>query len=146
MIALVMMMATAASACMAPAVPSQTKWLTGDFSVTPVVQQLQRRILQRLGSRSFKPVPLPLSLAKTLTGEKIIRGRAYLVKVGWYSPAPAGTLPGANVKTSVNVDASRTAYITSFLLTHAKQRSEFAAVLTSSIPLRHVVRVCEAAE
>jgi hypothetical protein len=92
-------------------------------------------------------MPVSASFAKSATAEKIATAKKYyLVRVGWYSPAPSGTLPPASVRTTVDVASSRTAYVTSFLLTRSEKTSEFAAILTSPVALRRVVRVCGAAE
>jgi hypothetical protein len=142
-----MTVAAAANACMQPTHFSpDEKWMKADFIVKPVTEASQARANKRLGGRSFQEVSQ--SFAKSVTGDTNIpsNGHYYLTEVAWFSGAPRGKVPGDWVKIGVDVDSHRVAYVTSFLLTHSKETSQFAAILTSSVPLRGVVPLCRAAE
>lgn len=140
------LIAASAGTCMVADVPSRTRWLTGDFAIIPVTQHRQLKALRQLDSRSLMAVPL--RFAQTATGDEKLakRTKYYLVRVGWYAPAPPGTVPNPSVRLTVQVDSNHTAYVTSALLTHSEQTTEFAAILASSVQVRRVVRVCWAAE
>src|SRR5947209_3645566 len=139
-----LIMAVAAThACAQPTHFSPNEeWVKGEYVVTPVVAPAQPTILKRLGGQSFRRVSL--AFARAATGNRTIRsGRHYYVtKVAWLSDAAPGTVPGKWVQIGVDVDSRRVAYITSNLLTHARGASEFAAILTSSVPLRGIVSLC----
>jgi hypothetical protein len=147
MMPLLAMVAAATSACAQPThFSADEKWVKGHYVVTPVVETSQAAVMKRLGRRSFQSVSL--SFAKSVTGEKTIPSgkHYYLTKVAWFSDAAPGTLPGNWVKMGVDVDSHHVAYVSSFLLTHSQETSEFAAILTSSVRLRGVVPLCRAAE
>lgn len=140
------MIAAVSNACLHPVHPAaHVNWLTGDYLVTPVTQAFQARMIQRLDGRLLRAVSY--SFAKRIASAPIpSRKHYYLTSVAWFSDAATGTIPGRWVATKVDVDSNHIAYLTSFLLTHSGNTSEYAAILTSSIPLRGVVQHCEAAE
>lgn len=121
------------------------KWLTGDYRVVPVATEHQAQVMEDVKRGAADEVNEVV--AKTVTGNPNLPSTAhyYLVRVGYVGDAPSGTVP-IGVSMSVDVDTEGVAYVSSFVLSHARGTSEIAAILASPTPIKRVQSSCGAAE